>query len=195
MPPTKLGQKLGAAASKAAAPEPTPLARMIAGGRRGEEVELRFLGAARIEIIGASDFLEVEAEVHREMRDREIERSVATSAVWELERARRTLARAVRDPADRGRPFGTVEEWGQLDPDVLAEAWHVYGDVRERLDPVAALTDDDLLQFELALKKKDAALWRAFGIAKLSAWLASSDVRPSTSPTPSSSSSGSEPES
>ncbi len=125
------------------------------------------------------------------MKAHGIELSVLTADRFEIERALRTLVRACRDPED-GRPAGSLEEWGKLDTDTINMCWQAYGDVRERLDPLGGSLDPAETELiELAVKKKDARLLRTFGIVKLSAWLASTDAPPSTSPTPSSSSSAS----
>ncbi len=168
----------------------TRMAAKLVNGRRGEDVNLPVLGPARVEILGAVETQEVESSVYKAMAAHEIEQNVITVDRFELERAYRTLARSVRDPEDKSKVFGTVDEWGALDNDVIVAAWQVYGDVRERLDPLSTpLTADERVMIEIAVKKKDAVLLRTFGTVKLCAWLASTDVLPSTSPPPSSPSS------
>lgn len=164
-------------------------------GSRGEDTTIPLLGKVRIELIGEIVRKDVDAAVYRAMATRGLEPNVFTSDLFESERATRTLAVAVRDPDDRTRPFGTVEEWEALDADIVNAAWHVYGDVRERLDPMSVpLTADEHLAIEVAVKKKDQPLLKSYGVAKLAAWLASMDGLPSTLPSPSLSSSESLPD-
>ena len=185
-------QQVQAQQSKGA-PEPppkTPLERLLSGGRRGELVELPGLGPAWLELLGARASQEVEAAVYAAMKEYGIELDAVTMLRFEIERAVRTLAIAARDPEDRSKPFGTLAAWHQVDPTVINAAWSTYGDIKERLDPMATpLTDDEIAAFEYAVKKKDARILRSFGVVKLSAWLTSTAFQLSTSPTPSSSSS------
>lgn len=193
-PATKLGALLsnGNGKTEASLPAASPLGRLIANGRRGENVTLPFFGEVRIELVGATAAQEVEAAVHKRMGERGVDPSGYTSDRFELERAVQTLALAVLDPITK-QPFGTVAEWGDLDSALVNIAWQAHGDVYERLDPLATpLTDDEKSAIEAAVKKKDAALLRTFGCVRLSLWLATTDAPPSTSPTPRSSSSESE---
>jgi len=197
--PTRLGKKLAGADQQAAPASSisTNLKRITSAGRRGEEVNVPTLGRMFLEIPGARAWQEIEAAVACEMRRLEIgELSIMTAGKYEVEQAMRVLAVAARDPDDRAKSFGTIEEWGELDVDVLNLAWHAFGDVRERLDPVALpISAEDMVAIGVAVKKKDAPLLRTFGVVTLSAWLASMVDPPSTSPTPSSPSTDSESES
>lgn len=178
---TPLGRKLAGEAPRAAG---SKLSHKLAAGRRGEHVTLPFLGTVRIELIGTRESQEVEGEVYRTLAELGIPQNGMTGERFELERAVRTLARAVRDADDPAHPpFGSVEDWLRLDADLIVPAWHAYGDVRERLDPFErALDEDETILMNAALKKKDPTLWRSFGIAKLSAWLTSMGDRLSISP-------------
>lgn len=151
------------------------------------------LGRVWIELPGSREWQELEAAIRREMRRLEVgELALDTAAQYEAERALRVLAVAVRDPDRHEVAFGSLEEWGQLDNDLIIVSWHAFQDVRERLDPVATpLTPDEMIAIGVAVKKNDASLLRSFGVVKLSAWLASTGGPPSTSPTPSSPSSDS----
>lgn len=187
-PQTPLGKKL-ANGSPPAVPPTTRLAAIAAGGR-GEDLELPGLGPAHIELIGAREMSIIEAAVVRDMAELGLEQTTLNTGHYELARAVRTLASAVRDRDDHSKPFGTIDEWSALDPDRVAACWTTYGDVRERLDPMAhPLTEDEALMIDHALKKKDVTLLRSFGVARLSAWLVSTGAPQQTSPPPSSSSS------
>lgn len=189
---TILGNKLagGAFVASPASPVSRPLTKITAAGRRGELVKLPHLGAAWVELPGAIAWEEVQIAARRELADAGLELTITTAELFEMKLARHTLAGAVRDPDERGVPFGTLDEWGALDPDVINSAWQVFGDVRERLDPMThPLTDDELAAIDLALKKKDAPLLRSFGIARLALYMLSSAAPQTTSPSPSSSTS------
>lgn len=146
------------------------------------------LGRVWIELPGARAWQEIEAAIRREMTRLGVgEITVPNAAQWEAERALRVLAVAARDPDNHAIPFGSLEEWGELDNDVIIAAWHAFADVRDRLDPVALELDvEDMIAIGVAVKKKDASLLRTFGVVKLSAWLATTGGLPSSSPTPSS---------
>lgn len=192
---SRLGAKLagGAAAAAPASPVATHLARVVALGRRGEEVVLPVIGAVFMELPGARVWQSIEAEVRAELRRLEADPSdISSAAQYEAELAMRVLSVAAREPSDHAVAIGSIEEWGQVDNDVLNAAWQAFGDVRERLDPVGSTpTDDDLVAISAAVKKKDAMLLRTFGVVKLSHWLATTAELPSTSPIPTSSSTGS----
>jgi hypothetical protein len=186
---TILGSKLAGAAPQAAPASSVsrPLTRTLASGRRGELVPLPFLGPAWIELPGAVAWEGIQIAARRELAEAGLEVEIGTADILELKLARHVLACAVRDPNDRTAPFGTLDEWGQLDADIINAAWQAFGDVRERLDPIAVgLTDDERTTIELGLKKKDGALLRSFGVAKLSSYLLSTAAPQSTSSTPSS---------
>lgn len=188
-PQTPLGRKLdnGHPLAKSL----SRLAAVVAGGH-GEDVDLPGLGPAFIELIGAREMTTIEAAVVRDMAELGLEQTTLTITQYELARATRTLAIAVRDRDDHSQPFGTLDEWGGLDPDRVGACWSVYGDVRERLDPLAhPLTEEEAMVIDRALKKKDATLLRSFGVAKLCAWLVTTGAPPSTSPQASSGSSDS----
>jgi hypothetical protein len=193
-PATKLGKRLAAGAVTSAAPAASAvsgsrLSQLVLSGRRGETVELPLIGTARIEMLGCRDAEEVELEVDHAMRAAGVELTPLTAGRFELQRARRTLARAAIDPAD-GKPIGTLEEWERVDVTTLNACWLIHDDVVERLDPLRRpVSVDELLAIDAAVKKKDARLLRSFGLLKLCVWLTSTDAPPSTSPNPSSASS------
>lgn len=189
--PTKLGQRVNGAPVQST----TKLASRIVGGRRGELRTVPWFGLVRVEILGVVESQEVEAAVYAEMRRLDLPLNHVTAERFELERARRTLASSFRDPDDRTLAYGSLEEWGALDSDVVIPAWHEYGDVRDRLNPIAtALEEDERILIEAAIKKKQEELLRSFGTVKLSRFLVSMESQRSTSPPPSSQSGESAPE-
>lgn len=192
----KLGRIVATNGKASTAPpeQPLKLAQLV-NGRRGETRDLPFFGLVRVELLGAVESNEVEVAVYGALAGK-LDLDVATADRFELERAWRTLAIAFRDPDDHSRPFGAIETWSKLDAKAINAGWQAYGDVAERLDPLEEqLSDGEKLVIESALKKKDAHLLRSFGVAKLSAFFASTDVQLSISRSPSSSSSASASES
>lgn len=181
---TLLGGKLVQGAV-GGAPAGTRLGQRIAGGRRGELVDLPGIGPAFVALLGTLDYEEVDAEVFQIQRGRGLELSIVTAQGYELVRARLSLARAVRNPDAREEAFGTIEEWRQVDVDTLMACWQIYGDVRQRLDPMSAdISPTERREIEAAVKKKDPVLLRSYGVRSLSVWLATTDGLLSSSPSP-----------
>ena len=184
--------KLGAAQQMKPATElVSKLGMKISGGRRGEDVELPGdLGHARMSILGAREQQEVQAAAMARLNALGMAWSDASHNLI-LEIALGTLARSVTDA--EGKPFGTLEEWGRVDSDRIVACWQLYGDIRERLDPLAGELDaDEMALIAAAVKKKDGPSLRSFGVVKLSLWLRSMADLLSTSPPPSSSSGASQ---
>lgn len=103
------------------------------------------------------------------------------------ERAVRTLARAIRDPADPEKPFGAVEEWARLGHQAIGVANNAYEDLLEELDPLGAgadPTEAEMAEIRAALKKKDRVLLSTFGVRKLVAFMTASGDPPESSETP-----------
>ena len=164
----------------------TRLAAAVAGGPLSRElIEIPRLGPAWIVLAGHSTVQRIEGETYAEMEKLGIGLSALTALTYEAERAVRTLAEAVRDPDDVALAFGTLVEWQGLDSDTIAGAWFVYGDVRERLDPmVGAISDEDLKAIRQAVSKKNLIQLRSFGVSKLAASMITTGDPPSNSPSP-----------
>lgn len=189
-PPTRLGKIAAAPTAAASSVSARPSRLSAVNGRRGEEVDLPVVGRVWLELPGAIRWSELEAAAHKATRELGHTEAIPYAYAYEAQVAVRALADATRELDDHDVKVGTLEEWGGLDNAVINACWHAFGDVRERLDPVAApLSADDTHAIAAAVKKNDAASLRAFGVVKLSVWLASTDVPPSTSPRPSSPSS------
>lgn len=185
---SRLGEHNARAAATSAATTaaaPTPVARFRQLGARGELVTLPLLGPAWIELAGHRTANEIEAATFAEMKRLGFDLALETALTFEAERNVRTLAACVRDPDDHNKPFGTLDEWRDLDTDLVAACNQIYGDVRVRLDPLGAesLSDDDRASIALALEKKSAMGLRYFGVAKLSLYLLAMASQPATSPT------------
>lgn len=187
---SKLGQRLTGGSPPARSPEAkaTPLRSRLVNGRRGEEVNVAGLGRIWMELPGDRTFIEIEAAVQGEMRKLGVgELNLISQSSYESEKARRVLAESCKDPDNKAEPYGTLAEWNELDSQTINIAWHAWGDLVERLDPMSTqLTEDEAIAIQAAVKKKDASLLRSFGAARLSLWLATTADPPSTSPAPSS---------
>lgn len=194
--PSRLGRLVApaavvstSAAVAVSAPPSSRLAVVLATRRRGDFIEIPGVGRVWLELATAGDYLEIQAATRRAMAAAAIPDELAYLQAWELERAVLTLERTIREP-EEGRHatrVGSRDEWAGLDIDTLNAAWNLYGDVRERLDPMSIdLAPEDQLAIELAIKKKDGALLRSFGATRLSAYLTTSDGLLSSSQTPSS---------
>jgi hypothetical protein len=170
---------------------PTRLSAFLATGSRGENVDLPGLGPAWIELAGHETVNRIESETFEAMARLALEPNALNGLTYDAERARRTLAAVVREQENHEKCFGTVEEWGRLDSDMIAAAWNVYADVRYRLDPVGddSLTKEDDEGIRAFLEKKSAMGLRSYGVAKLARYMLTSEDRRATSQTLSSSSS------
>lgn len=179
---TALGKKL--VGEKAAAAK-SRLAAVLDRDDRGELVELHGLGLAWLRLIGSDEVTEIEAELFRRMKDLGLEANVLNGLTYEAERAKLTLARVVRDPDDHAKSFGTLDEWGQVDPDTIAAAWSSYADMRTRRSPLdVAITPELRAQIESAISKKNGMLLRSFDVLTLSSYLLSTEFPRASSPTP-----------
>jgi hypothetical protein len=185
---TKLGNAIQ---GKAKPVEASRFALAIAGARvRHPFVIPRLEIPAVMTLVPHSAAQLAEAAVWSTMRGLELELNRTTEQNYEAERARRILSEAVFDPDPLEQKnewirFGTVEEWGALDDDVIAECWRIYGDVRETFDPVSMpLSKDELAMIADAVKKKDPKLLRFFGVRRLATYLLTTAEPPSISATP-----------
>lgn len=186
---TLLASKQAAAKAAPAPAKPeTILARARAASPRGEYVEMPILGRVWVELAGELVVDEIEGEVFAAMAALGLQPVPTNMLTYDSRRTALTLAWAVRDPdsADHAVRAGTAQQWLEVDIDLLSACGQVYGDVRERLNPVgsSSLTDEEYEQIRLAHEKKNAAMLRTFGLASLSNYLATTDAPPASSPTP-----------
>ena len=188
---TKLGTALANAAAAAAASSSAPSRFMaaLAGKRVLKPITIPALGLeAVMTLLGSDRLLDIDGDVVRAMERRGLDRDGLNLGRYELETAKRALAEAIREPSDPSKPLGTVDEWGQLPPEVIGDLWRQFGDLREEHDPVESpLTSDEIVELRDAVSKKNGVLLRVFGARKLSAYLLSLDDPPASSSTPKSS--------
>lgn len=194
---SKLIDRLAQAKPNGAPGPGSALAKILAGSVRGEHVTLPVVGRAWIELAGHETVNEIEGDTYNEMRRLGFELAPSTAETFAAERAMRTLAACVRDPDDRTKPLGSVEDWCKVDSDLINACYLAYADVRDRLDPIGApsLNEETAHLIELAIKKKQASTLRAFGVATLANYLLTTGDRPAISQSPPSSSGDVSPES
>jgi hypothetical protein len=192
----QIDARLVGAAKPPAEDELSKLGRFRALGSRGKLVTLPVLGPAWIELVSHDALNEIEGETWAEMERLRVPLAHVTSATFEADKTVRCLARAVRDPDDptHAKPFGTVEEWVQLDSDLVAAINLAYLDVRAELDPVGIaggewgeLSEDDRKAITSAVEKKNRMRLLSFGTVALSSYLLSMAAQREISPTNSSS--------
>lgn len=144
---------------------------------------------ATMTLVGAERSIEIEGEVLAEMHKIGLDQSALTVPQYELARAVRFLADAVRERAPDGStdlppPLGSLKEWGQLDPPIIADLWRTYGDLVEQRDPASiALTSEEMEEIRDAIAKKKPILLRCFGVRKLAGYLITTADQPASSPT------------
>lgn len=177
---------LGTAAPPSTSP-PSALAQLTLA--RGADAVLPVLGPVWIQLLGHGQDNQVEGGTIQAMTEHKI--PLGDLWVWtvDLERKARTLAFAVREAGNHSQPFGTLEEWLDLDDRVIYACSLKYDEIRDRLDPLAGsytITPERAALLFEAFKKKDRNLLLCFGIDELASWLLSGAVQPSTCPTPSS---------
>lgn len=191
-----MSQSSGRMAAMKSAPapaekKPTLLARVLAADPRGEYVVMPKLGRVWVQLAGEMIEDRIESETLEAMKALGIPQTPLNSMTYDSRRTALTLAWAVRDAdsPDHGAPVGTVQEWLDVDVGLLSACGHVYGDVRERLNPMGSdtLTEDEFEQIRLAHEKKNPAMLRTFGVILLSSYLATTAAPPASSPTPPSS--------
>lgn len=93
----------------------------------------------------------------------------------------RTVAVAVRAPANVELALAPLEDWLELTDLQLYPLWVRYQDLEAELDPMRGeLTAEDLAAIAAAAKKKDAILLRSYGSRKLAAFAITTVGPPST---------------
>lgn len=193
--------KISEALAKKKVPAPAPsstaskLFRALAGRRVLEPIVVPELELpAAMTLVGTDRLLDIEGEVVIAMSRRKLDAGILWQTQWELERAKRILAEAIRevpeDPAvaELPPPLGTADEWGQLEPALIVELQRKYYDLSECHDPSTdELGEDEVAAIRDAIEKKDPASLRSFGVRKLSRFLCTSAAPPVSSSTETSS--------
>ncbi len=182
-PRSPLGRAL---AGKQAGKLPSRFAQAIAGARVYEPWVVPRLGIeCAITLLPFNRAEEIDGAVNKRM--------VALGlslADWERRfdtaRAVRYAAEALVSREEPHDPIGTLDEWLEVDTDVIAEFWRAYGDVREAYDPVdAPLTEEEVAWIVEGIKKKEARLLRLCGVRRLATFLLSTEGQLSSLATPS----------
>jgi hypothetical protein len=93
----------------------------------------------------------------------------------------RTVAIAVRDPADPSRPLASLNDWRQADDGQIGAVYQQYLDLVDRTDVFRDhLATDERAEIEDAVRKKDVARLLSCGARKLTAWLLTSASQPAS---------------
>ncbi len=139
---------------------------------RGEVRQVRADARAALAAVGLTSALPGQLEGHQEWRDEIVCRSIAV---------------AVRDPADPDqrdpRPLASLADWETCSDVQLVALWEIYKDLDAELDPFTAdvaLDEDDHRAIREAAKKKDGATLTSFGSQKLALFAISSIEVPAT---------------
>jgi hypothetical protein len=192
MAATRLGAAVAGGAA-ATAPASSRLLAALAGGRILKPIRVPGLELdGTMTLLGSERAVAIEAEVLRDMQAIALPQEITTIAQFELERARRFLADAVREvPAPDATPgslppaLGTASEWGQLPPATVADLWRTYNDLSEEHDPAGfGVTADEVAEIADAIEKKNVIRLRCFGVRRLASYLLTTAAPPASSPTP-----------
>lgn len=180
----------------AAAAAPTAISRgarkfEMAYAGQGAQVEITVPvtnDRAWLRIIGSFQEIEVAAEVEQHMAERKLDRTPFTGEQWEKAYLAFTLARAVREgEAITSPPYGSPEDWGQLDIQDLYKVMRQYADMRANIDPeLEELTEEEVEQIWEAAEKKSGTFLRSCGVKNLAAFILTLESRPASSHRPSS---------
>lgn len=189
---TKLGGALSGAATTG--PAASAFAAALAGSRVCEPYVLKLPNGVElpctITLIGSAQLDDIEGDVRVEMEARHIPNDPTTAHHFELARARRIMALAVRQPGPKRAdeaPLGSLKEWSELPPETLYAIYYRFNELRELHDPLAGevrLTQEVLDAVKDAIAKKNSTLLRYFGAPTLIAYLFSTVDQPASSPTP-----------
>jgi hypothetical protein len=193
--PTRLGNLINSKPLQPPTGGATKMQAALSGSRVLEAVLLPGLDTqAMMTLVGSERFLDIEGEVVLAMETRKLAPGTWNEGKFELERAKRVLAEAVRehDPLAKaeGRvppPFGSLAEWGQLAPSIINAIWGQYAELVERFDPLADLTTlepIEAMELRAAIEKKNLSVLRSFGLQKLCAYLLTSGDQHASSQTP-----------
>lgn len=197
-PMSALGSAMAAAVEPSPSSMETALGVALSGGAarvlRPVDVPIgQATVAAVIRLLDHREMQEVACELATWLRQLEQERNVspielaaAGGMPIAAERAARTVARAVRDPRDPSRPFGTLDEWVQLGQRTIELVFGVYCDLAEQLDPLREVLLDAATIADLtdAVKKKDLDRLSAFGARTLAIYTLTSGSPHASSSTP-----------
>lgn len=191
--------KLGQAAARQQAPEPSKFMKAAAGARVLEPFTIPGLNLpAVMTLVPHHRELAIEADVIEELeRKLKIPLGTSTESDYEAERAARTLTEAVLDPDAVARgdylPIGELSDWRDLPRDWIGECWRLYLGVKAAYDPVSLpLSKEEIDAIDEVIKKKaedpvrSRQLLHLFGVTRLSSYLLTMDEPRSASPTPTS---------
>lgn len=124
----------------------------------------------------------VDAESRIAARAVGITDNVEASRAYREEVAARTVAIAVRDPANVEMTLASFEAWRQCNSGQIGALWECYKDLQNQQDPIGkgSVSEIDLQVMEAAAKKGEAGLLMSFGSSRLAGFAITLAGRQST---------------
>lgn len=184
--PTRLGRAIAGTDET----QPSRLAQAASGARVLHRFTIPRLGIpAVMTLCPHSRKQQIEGAVYATMAGLKLPLDRVTEWTYEADRASRTLAEVVLDPtevqAGRFTPIGSLDDWQNLDEQIIEDCWRTYLDVVAANDPVAIeLTPDEIQFVDEMISKKNGMGLRYFGTRRLSAYLLATGEPRSTSAIP-----------
>jgi hypothetical protein len=177
-------------ADTAAAGRAERLVDAVLGGVTYKDVTVpRTQVKGRMRLLTRAESAQLSVDLRREMAER-YSLTEPTPGMFEAfaeyreERVLRTVAVAVRDPADPTRPLADLEEWATCDDTQLVALWQAYKDLQDELDPLgpnaAGLTEQEVAALKAAAGKGEADLLMSYGSRRLALFAISSAGPPPT---------------
>jgi hypothetical protein len=141
----------------------------------------------RMRLLTRAETAQVNVDLRREMADR-YHLTEPTPGMFEAfaeyreERVLRTIAVAMRDPADPSRPLADLDEWATCDDQQLVALWEAYKDLQDELDPLGpsapGLTGEEVAALKAAAGKGEADLLMSYGSRRLALFVITSAAPP-----------------
>lgn len=164
-------------------PSASSFAGMVHSSRTHVDVTVpRTTIAGKMRILSRHECAMVRYEARAFLLGRGLTEPLNTYREWHEELAVRTLAVAVRNPANIGDTLATLEAWSQCDDGQIDALWQRYQDLQDEIDPLgnAKLSEREMLEMQAAAKKKDGDLLRSYGSSRLAAFAITLAEPPST---------------
>lgn len=159
----------------------------LAGTRPYKPIKVPVHGVehdAVMTVLGSARHLDIEGETAKAMERRGLEQNVLNQAKFELDEATRVLAEVVLNSEADPRPFGTLQGWGKLVPEVISDLWLQYAELRAAHDPqLAELSKLEFDGIADAVSKKNGPSLVFFGARRLARFLLTSADQPASSST------------
>lgn len=173
------------AASTDPTPAATSFAGVVAGARAFVEVTVPRTGiAGKMRVLSRQERLTVRVEAREYLERLGIKGpGIEATTEWHEEIATRTVAVAMRAPANVNDTLATLEAWNTCDEGQIDYVWQAYKDLQDRLDPLDAesrISEEQYAAILAAAKKKDPTLLRSYGSSMLAGFAIFTVERPSS---------------